>query len=1142
MGYFLEKNDLHDRPHGLTVIEFNCSGLVQNRFQEGNEMSLEALEGRELLSVAPGLASRHAHHVHHVDHVNHMRHLQVAARMATATVVTDKLDYQPGQNALITGSGFARNEQVRLQVLHTDGTPNTAAEHQPWIVRADNSGSFHTSYPVGQDDLNTKLQLTAVGLGSDRTATEDFSDSGPIVRPDHIVIVIDEDRACNAIGDLVNMPFYNELAATGLVYTDSHGVAHPASPNYLALYSGSMQGIADNGNNHTFSAPNLASLFNSTQIAPGQYLSFGGFAESLPHDGDMTTRIAGEPGDPNHQPDLYMRNYNPMAEFTNVGTRGGVALTNAQVNKTFASFPTTAAGYAALPTISFVIPNTLHNTHGSNEQDPYATDPAAYDFLRSNSDAWQRDHLSGYLQWAKDNNSLLIITGSEEETDTHPADTITTIVNGDPDLFVAGTNNNRVNHFNLVRTIEDMYGLTPLGDTGSYARFDTNALGQLSTGAQGTTATTISLTSTTSPSLFGQNVTFTATIGHAGAGTATGTVTFMDGSTVLGTGTVNGSGVASFGTTALPAGMHSITAVYAGDSSFSGSTSSALGYRVNAAATSTAVSSVANPSVFGQSVSISATVSVVAPGAGTAAGTVTFKDGTTVLGTATLNASGVATLNTAAPSVGSHSITATYAGNANTSASTSASLGQVVGQASTTTTVTSSVSPVAVGQAVHFVATVAAITPGAGTRTGSVQFVVDGANFGSPVTVAGGIATSAATSTLAVGTHLVSAVYSGDANFLASTAANFTQTVSVATGSNNNFANRTVLSGTSVTTTGSNSGASKETGEPNHGGNSGGKSVWWTWTAPSSGSVTIDTAGSNFDTLLSVYTGSAVSSLTTVASNDDDWAAGLTTSKVSFNAVAGTTYQIAVDGYGGMAGNIALHVNLATGTPAAPAAPTNVAASDGTFSDKVQVTWTASAGASAYEVWRGTTNSSASATKISAGDVSGATFDDTTAVAGTTYYYFVKAKNAGGTSGFSGSNSGYRAVAVNNNNAFANRIVLIGPSIATTGTNSGASKETGEPNHGGNSGGKSVWWSWTAPASGTVTIDTAGSNFDTLLSVYTGSSVSALTSVASNDDDWAAGLTTSKVSFNVTAGTVYQIAVDGYGGTAGAIALHIQLA
>ena len=95
-------------------------------------------------------------------------------------------------------------------------------------------------------------------------------------------------------------------------------------------------------------------------------------------------------------------------------------------------------------------------------------------------------------------------------------------------------------------------------------------------------------------------------------------------------------------------------------------------------------------------------------------------------------------------------------------------------------------------------------------------------------------------------------------------------------------------------------------------GNSGGKSVWWTWTAPSSGSVQIDTIGSSFDTILGVYTGSSVSSLTTVASDDDS--GGNYTSKVTFNAVAGTVYQIAVDGVQrGGSGNITLHVSLTFG-------------------------------------------------------------------------------------------------------------------------------------------------------------------------------------------------------------------------------------
>jgi uncharacterized repeat protein (TIGR01451 family) len=126
------------------------------------------------------------------------------------------------------------------------------------------------------------------------------------------------------------------------------------------------------------------------------------------------------------------------------------------------------------------------------------------------------------------------------------------------------------------------------------------------------------------------------------------------------------------------------------------------------------------------------------------------------------------------------------------------------------------------------------------------------------------------------------------------------------------------------------------------------------------------------------------------------------------------------------------------------------------------------------------------------------------------------------------------------NDLFANRSLINGDTGQVTSKNATATKETGEPNHAGVSGGKSVWWSWTAPSSGVIAIDTHGSNFDTLLAVYTGTVVIGLTSVVSNDNDGSAG-NTSGVSFTAEAGTTYQIAVDGVNGAAGMVLLNWSL-
>ncbi len=179
--------------------------------------------------------------------------------------------------------------------------------------------------------------------------------------------------------------------------------------------------------------------------------------------------------------------------------------------------------------------------------------------------------------------------------------------------------------------------------------------------------TTTALTSSVNPSKFGQSVTFTATVSVSspGSGTPSGTVTFMEGAATLGTGTLNASGVATFTITTLSVGNHTIKAIYGGDGSFNGSTSTEVTQVVEKADTSTTVTSAPNPSLLNEAVTFTATVNPVAPGAGTRTGSVTFKEGATVLGTGTVNASGQATFTTSSLGAGSHTIKAFYGGDGN---------------------------------------------------------------------------------------------------------------------------------------------------------------------------------------------------------------------------------------------------------------------------------------------------------------------------------------------------------------------------------------------------------------------------------------------------------------------------------------------
>lgn len=307
-------------------------------------------------------------------------------------------------------------------------------------------------------------------------------------------------------------------------------------------------------------------------------------------------------------------------------------------------------------------------------------------------------------------------------------------------------------------------------------------------------ATTTSLVSNPDPSIQNQPVTFTATVtpNAPGGGTPTGLVTFSTngGATVLGSASLSPSvnGVtASIQLANLPLGDTNVTATYGGDGNFTGSASAAVDQSIQPAPpvvdTTTSLTSSRLPSVYGQAVSFTATVTADG-GPNTPAGTVQFSvDGVNLGGPVQLNGSGVATSSPIATLVaGGHAVIAAYSGDDTPGQFGFNPSGQVitqqVQQAATSVSGSSSANPDAYGQAVTFSVQVSAVAPGAGTPTGQVQFSLDGAPLGAPVTLdANGDASAGPVNALAPGVHTVSYLSGGDANFLGSNGS-FTFTVS----------------------------------------------------------------------------------------------------------------------------------------------------------------------------------------------------------------------------------------------------------------------------------------------------------------------------------------------------------------------------
>jgi hypothetical protein len=320
--------------------------------------------------------------------------------------------------------------------------------------------------------------------------------------PDHIVIIVEENHDADQVFANSFAPYINgTLAANGLVYTNAHGTDHPSQPNYLEMFAGTNPGVqgvnsplqqnypvgmentpagqnalahGDDYNDQPFSIPNLGAEL----LASGR--TFAGYSEDLPSVGFTGAQANGRQGIAS-----YVEKHNPWAQFQGTGPNQLPASTN----QPFTTFQSLNGNFAALPTISFVVPdqyNDMHNTVSSiglpaingTGMDSHGN-PVNGDSTVQNGDNWLRNNIEAYRQWATNHNSLLITVWDENDYDFADANNIPMIIDGDPHLVQHGVNSLPVNHFDLLRTLESYYGLELTGAaTGANGLF-INSFGQL---------------------------------------------------------------------------------------------------------------------------------------------------------------------------------------------------------------------------------------------------------------------------------------------------------------------------------------------------------------------------------------------------------------------------------------------------------------------------------------------------------------------------------------------------------------------------------------------------------------------------------------------------------------------------------------
>jgi phospholipase C len=270
----------------------------------------------------------------------------------------------------------------------------------------------HAGHPARARTPHPAAAPASTGPSTPSARTPDPS---AVPRPAHVVIVVEENHSFD---ELKALPFLSSLRAGGATLTHSYAITHPSQPNYLALWSGSTQGVTDD------SCPqDLGRTASLGSQLLGAGLTVGGYLEGLPAAGS-TTCVSG----------AYARKHNPLADFD--------ATKDAKHDLPLTAFP---ADFSTLPTVSLVVPDLDHDMHDGSVQA---------------GDTWLRDHLGAYATWARTHDSLLVVTADED--DRSAGNHILTIVSGQH-VRAGATSSRHVTHYGLLHMIEDAYGLPRLG-------------------------------------------------------------------------------------------------------------------------------------------------------------------------------------------------------------------------------------------------------------------------------------------------------------------------------------------------------------------------------------------------------------------------------------------------------------------------------------------------------------------------------------------------------------------------------------------------------------------------------------------------------------------------------------------------------